>query len=114
MTLRAFALVLTFVAAGCRSYIAPIVRTVEEPLPSFEGKKKCDVHDYPLPTDLPHAAKDLGWVEVPKQENDEDTYVALIAQVCERGGDAITGLSWVKEAGQYEASALGANAWALP
>lgn len=111
---RAALVVALVLAAGCRSYIAPIVRTVQEEMPTYEGKKKCDVHDYPLATDLPHAAKSLGWVEVPKGETDEDTYVALITQVCELGGDAITGLAWQKEAGQYEASALGANAWTLP
>lgn len=113
--MRAAALgVVLLSAVGCRTFIPPIVRTVKEELPAYEGKKKCDVHDYPLATDLPPSAKNLGWVEVPKGETDEDTYIALLAQVCEQGGDAITGLSWVKESGQYEATALGANAWTLP
>lgn len=99
---------------ACRTEIVPIVRRAEPTLPSRPRSAECNVHDYPGATDLPTDAKNIGWVEVPREANDEDTYKALHAKICAGGGDAMSQLQWVKEPGQREPTSLRANAWVLP
>jgi len=97
---------------GCRTTIKPSVK----PTPKFVyvGEKSCGVYDFAAATDVPEGARNLGWVTVKKAETDEDTYVKLREKICEMGGDALSQLAWVSQAGEYEPSFLKANVWSLP
>jgi hypothetical protein len=53
-------------------------------------------------------------VQVKRAKTDEESYQRLREKVCKAGGDALSQLAWVREAGDYEPSALKANAWVLP
>jgi hypothetical protein len=100
---------------GCRTEIVPIVKRVETSTAvRRERPAECNVNDFPSATDLPAKSENIGWIEVPRQPTDEETYLLLRKTICERGGDALSQLQWVKEPGQYEPTALRANAWVLP
>jgi hypothetical protein len=102
--------------SGCRTVIPPIV-TEEAPKATVartSGPTKCDVRDYDNATELPSGAKNLGFVQVPKEKTDEETYLKLRQAICDAGGDALSGLAWIKEVGDPEPTSLRANAWSLP
>lgn len=80
----------------------------------YVPRSGCDVRDYPAATDLPDGAKNLGWVQVPVQAQDEDTYLMLRKAICDMGGDALSQIAWTYEPGRRQAVALKANAWLLP
>ncbi len=100
---------------ACRTEIAPIVKPeaprAEAPRAAKTG---CDVHDYESATDVPTGARELGPVEVKREESDEATYVSLRQAICALGGDALSGLAWIKQPGDTQPTALRANAWQLP
>ncbi len=101
---------------GCRTVIPPIVNE-EAPKPTVSrasGPAKCDVRDYDNATELPSGAKNLGFVQVAREKTDEETYLKLRQAVCDAGGDALSGLAWIKEVGDPEPTSLRANAWVLP
>ena len=105
-------LVMFLALVGCRTNIKPAVK----PTPNYVyvGEKSCGVYDFEAATDLPNGATNLGWVSVSKAETDEETYVKLRQKICEMGGDALSQLAWVRQAGEYEPTHLKANAWSLP
>ena len=72
------------------------------------------MRDFPSAVDVPQGSKNVGWVSVPREKTDEETYLALRKAICEKGGDALSQLHWVKEPGVYEPTALEANAWQMP
>lgn len=112
--MRALLLGLALLGAGCRTEIVPVVRKVPPPPKVFTAPSECEVRDYPNATDVPTGAKNLGWVEVPREATDEETYLALRKKICAQGGDALSQLSWVTAPGEREPSSIRANAWTLP
>ena len=98
--------------SGCRTPIKPLVKAT--PKVVYVGDKSCQVYDFEAATDVPEGATNLGWVTVGKAETDDDTFVKLRQKICEMGGDALSQPAWVHQAGEYEATHLKANAWALP
>lgn len=105
-------LLVAAVAAGCRT----VIRTSKQRDATvvYVGDKQCKVFDYETAMDLPEGSKSLGKVQVRRQAADEATYLKLREKVCEMGGDAVSQMAWVKDAGEYEPSALQATAWVLP
>ena len=98
---------------GCRTIVDLKPRPPEK---AAEGPRRegCDVTEYQQATDIPQGAKNLGTVRVPREKDDEETYAALRKAICEKGGDAFSGLHWVKEPGVWEPTALEATAWSQP
>jgi len=76
----------------------------------------CSVNDFPSATDVPEGSVNLGWVQVPKEATDEETYVKLREAICEKGGTGLSQLHWVNETTKDApfVFALEANAWKLP
>ena len=76
----------------------------------------CSVNDFPAATDVPEGSTNLGWVQVPKEPNDEETYVKLREAICAKGGNGLSQLHWVNETTKDApfVFALEANAWLLP
>lgn len=101
------------VFGGCRTLVDLSPKAPEAP-PEGPRREGCDVREFPQATDVPTGSKSLGWVRVPREQNDEDTYTALRKLICEKGGDAFSQLHWVKEPGVWEPTALEAMAWVLP
>ncbi|MCL2626196.1 MAG: hypothetical protein FWD46_05215 [Cystobacterineae bacterium] len=96
---------------ACRTHI-PVV--VQKPAQESTGRTTCSVRDYASAVALPSGSVDLGRLEIPRQEEEENTYVMLHQKVCDMGGDALSGMRWEVELGQPKPRALSANAWKLP
>ena len=110
--MKKFLLLGALTCLGCSATHIPV--TVQRPA---EAPKQttCSVKDYGSAVNLPSGSKDLGRVEIPRQEDDEqNTYTLLHQKVCELGGDAITGVRWEVELGLPRPRALSGNAWKLP
>src|SRR5258706_9948798 len=73
----------------------------------------CSVNDFPSATDVPEGSVNLGWVQVPKESSDEETYVKLRETICAKGGTGLSQLHWVNETTKDApfVFALEANAW---
>ena len=111
------ALLALLLLAGCRTAVSAKPKPVEVEKDVYV-KKECDVRDYPSTTDIPEGAKNLGLVHVAKvpDTSDDEMFVLLREEVCKTGGDALSGLRWVKEPGKISGKVtdLEANAWLLP
>ena len=108
-------LVAVLLLVGCRTTVS--VEHKPPPANVFVSKDTgCEVHDYPAATDVPEGSRNLGWVQVPKEENEEETYGKLREAICAAGGDALSQLKWVNETTKDAPMvfALEANAWVLP
>ncbi len=109
--MRWLALLLVF--AGCRTQIDPIVLEDEGPL-RWKKNGECMVTDYRASADVPEGAKNLGLVKIERKESDEVTLKALRAEICKLGGNALSGLAWIRAAGASftdEPIELEATAW---
>jgi|GEM_PF-2613956 hypothetical protein len=109
--------VLVLLAAGCRTEIKPLVK--QEPVARKQRfvEGECNVRDYPTATDVPSGSKNLGWVNVPRQDTDEATFEKLRQAVCAKGGDAMSQMHWIRASGASVADPpieLEGNAWATP
>jgi hypothetical protein len=115
MRVALWVVAVVFAASGCRTHIKVGAKTHKADHIG-ETAVECNVHDYPSLTDVPHGAKDLGKVTVSKQETDEATYEKLREEICKKGGDALSGMRWVKELGKISGppTELEAQAWQLP
>ncbi|MCL2177972.1 MAG: hypothetical protein FWC28_07505 [Proteobacteria bacterium] len=98
-------------ALGCRTHI-PVA--VQKPPPEVAKRTTCSVRDYASAVALPSGSRDLGRVEIPRQEEEENTYLMLHQKVCDMGGDALSGMRWEVDLGQPKPRALSGNAWKLP
>ncbi len=103
---------------GCRTQIQPIVKG-DGPARKLSprGVAECQVHDYPTASEVPSGSKSLGWVKIERLANDEATFTALRAKVCEMGGDAMSQLHWIRASGASVADPpieLEGNAWSTP
>lgn len=109
--------VLAVALIGCRTEVAPAVRTTK-PATYKPPPGECEVHDFPMATDVPAGAQNLGWVSVPHGDQpDEVTFEALRKAVCAKGGNAFSQAHWIRAAGASVADrpeSLEANAWATP
>ena len=105
------------VLTGCRTNLTakPKTAVVEK---DVYVTKECNVRDFDLLTDLPEGATNLGMVRVAKDAaaSDDELKDLLRQEVCKAGGDALSGLRWVKEVGKNRGipTELEANAWTLP
>lgn len=113
MNLKIWLLAAGLSLAGCRTMVN-LSPTAPEAAPEGPRREGCDVREFPQATELPTGSKNIGWIRVPPEKADEDTYAALRKAICEKGGDAFSQLHWVKEPGVWEPTALEANAWVLP
>lgn len=98
---------------SCRTVLTPTPAVSEAPVVPRD-RTECDVRDYPSATDIPNGAKNIGWVQVPRAETDEQTYINLRKAICDKGGDALSQLLWVREVNVRQPVGLRANAWVLP
>ena len=96
---------------SCATSLSPVVKVKREEV--YRGPKHCTVLQYPSASDVPTGAQNLGWMLFPQGESDEATYQIMFTAVCDKGGDAVSSLAWVKEPGD-ERPQLKANAWVLP
>jgi hypothetical protein len=116
MRLLALAVVLAL-ASGCRTPVTAKAKTAEAEKDVYVDKE-CNVHDFPSITDVPEGATNLGTVRVAKVQgsSDEEMYLLLREAICKAGGDALSGLRWVKELGKISGkpTELEATAWTLP
>jgi len=100
---------------GCRTEIKPLVRERPPPKRYYTAPGSgCVVNAFTPATDLPAGSKNLGWIEVKREPDDEATYEKLRKAICAKGGNAQSQMAWVREAGDYEPTRLRANAWVLP
>lgn len=108
------ALLLASLACAPRTQVRP-VKKAPPAQPVYLGERSCMVQDFENATDLPDAAKNLGWVEVaqPEGQSDDDTFIALRRRICEMGGDALSQAAWVRDMND-DRPKLKANAWSLP
>ncbi|MBK7861482.1 MAG: hypothetical protein IPJ65_23275 [Archangiaceae bacterium] len=100
---------------GCRTNI--LAEHMPPPANIFKAPERgCSVNDFPAATDVPEGSTNLGWVQVPKEASDEETYVKLREAICEKGGNGLSQLHWVNETTKDApfVFALEANAWQLP
>ena len=100
---------------GCRTTIA--IEHQPPPPNIFRAPASgCSVNDYPAATDVPEGSVNIGWVQVPKEPTDEETYGKLREAICEKGGNGLSQLHWVNETTKDApfVFALEANAWKLP
>ena len=114
---RCLAAALLLASCAARTEIVPVLRDTTPPKvftspPTPAGG--CDVRDYSFAAELPPGSQNLGWVEVPRTESDEETAAALRTKICSLGGNALSQLAWETKPGERVASALKANAWKLP
>lgn len=98
---------------GCRTVLDPAKPDIDKPVEP-RVRTECDVRDYPSASEVPDGAKNIGFVQVPIADTDEQTYVNLRKAICEKGGDALSQMAWVREVGERTPSSLRANAWVLP
>jgi hypothetical protein len=102
---------------GCRTEIVPLVKA---PPPSLRVRmvdQGCEATDYPSGTDVPAGARNIGWVKVDRQQDDDATFAALREAVCKAGGNAFSQMRWIRPAGASVADppiSLEANAWDVP
>ncbi|MFO0597661.1 MAG: hypothetical protein U0228_20310 [Myxococcaceae bacterium] len=112
------AVVLVLAASACRTEIQPLVK--QEPVAKKvrnSASGECTVNDYPAATDLPTGAQNIGWVKVPRQATDDETFALLRKEVCAKGGDAMSQLHWLRAPGASVAdppAELEANVWVTP
>ena len=87
--------------AGCRTPVTAHAKTAEVDKDVYVTKE-CNVRDYPQLTDVPEGATNLGVVRVEKVKgsSDDEMYLLLREAICKQGGDALSGLRWVKENGK--------------
>lgn len=115
--MRLALLALLLALTGCRTPVTAKPKTVETEKDVYVDKE-CNVHDYPSTTDVPEGATNLGVVRVSKVKgsSDEEMYLLLREAICKQGGDALSGLRWVKELGKISGAPteLEATAWTLP
>lgn len=100
-------------ASSCRTEIRPLVKS-EPRATRREAPGECSVHDYASATDVPAGAENLGWVAVPRQPTDDETFNTLREAVCAKGGNAFSQAHWNRAAGASIADPptdLEANAW---
>jgi len=110
-------LVVMFLLAGCRTEISPLVKAEPTARKMKQRDAECQVHDFPTATDVPPNSKNLGWVKVDRQENDDLTFELLRKKVCEAGGDAMSQMHWNRASGASVADPpveLEGNAWSMP
>ncbi len=106
-------LALVVAGSACRTEIRPAVKVVEVKK-VLEKDAECVVHDYRSATDVPAGAVNIGWVVVPRAENDDDTFQKLREAVCAKGGNALSQAHWNRPPGASVADVpteLEANAW---
>ncbi len=115
MILRTLTVVALFSLLGCRTQVQLGPREKTADRIGFKDAA-CDVHDYPAATDVPAGSTNIGWVQVPRADSDEQTYLNLRAEICAKGGNGLSQMHWVKEVGKVtgEPTALEASAWVLP
>lgn len=110
-------LVVGLLLAGCRTEIAPLVMTEPTARRVKQRDAECQVHDFATATEVPAGSKSLGWVKVDRQETDELTFELLRKMVCQKGGDAMSQLHWIRASGASVADPpieLEGNAWSTP
>ena len=103
--------------AGCRTEVRPIVKAEPVKARLAEDQETCVVHDYHSAVDVPAGSTNLGWVVVPRQNNDDATFEQLRQAICDKGGTALSQAHWNRPAGASVADApaeLEANAWVEP
>jgi hypothetical protein len=111
--MKKWALAALVVFAACRTELAPLVRA-DPKKTTLEVNGECVVHDYHSATDVPPGAANIGWVVVPRGENDDETFGKLREAVCAKGGNALSQAHWNRPAGASVAdppTELEANAW---
>jgi len=101
---------LMVVCLGCRTHIPVTVQRTAEDV----REASCSVRDHGSAATLPSGSRDLGRIEVPREEEEGNTYAVLQQKVCDLGGDALTGVRWEVELGMPHPRALSGNAWKLP
>jgi len=76
----------------------------------------CSVRDYPSASEVPEGSQDLGQVQVPREQTDEETYVKMREAICAKGGNGLSQLHWLNETTKDApfVYALEAHAWLLP
>ncbi len=99
---------------ACRTEIKPALIADPTPVKKVRLSTECDVHDYPSGTDVPAGSKNIGWVEVTREGDDDATFLKLRQKVCNLGGDAMSSITWERQSGEDRPSVLRANAWSLP
>jgi hypothetical protein len=117
--MRAWALAsaLALTLAGCRTEVRPAVKAVLAKSPEREAPGACVVNDYRSAVDVPAGSTNLGWVVVPRQATDDETFQRLREAVCAKGGTALSQAHWNRPAGATVAdppAELEANAWLEP
>ena len=118
----AIALVLVGAAAdlwGCRTDVRPVVRSTPPARARVVETGECVVHDYQSAVDVPAGSVNIGWVTVPRkeQDSDDDTFERLRQAVCAKGGTALSQAHWNRPPGASVADPpveLEANAWTEP
>ncbi len=117
MTLRWLALAAVLALAGCRTPVTAKAKTADTQADVYVTQE-CNVRDYAALTDVPEGARNLGLIRVAKVKGSSDDEMVLLLreEICKAGGDALSGLRWVKELGKISGppTELEANAWALP
>ncbi len=115
--MRFVGLALVVFVVGCRTPVSVRARAAETEKDVYVDKD-CSVHDYPSITDVPDGATNLGLVRVLKVKgsSDDAMFLLLREEVCKAGGNALSGLRWVKELGKISGAPteLEATAWTLP
>ena len=106
--------IVSAVVTGCRTEIKPALMADNAPTKRVRLSTDCDVRDYPSGTDVPTGSKNIGWVEVEREGDDDATFLKLRTKVCNMGGDAISSITWERKSGDDRPSVLRANAWSLP
>ena len=100
---------------GCRTDI--LAEHTPPPANIFNAPNLgCSVRDYPSATDVPEGSTDLGQVQVPREQTDEETYVKRREAICSKGGNGLSQLHWLNETTKDApfVFALEAHAWLLP
>ena len=103
--------------AACRTDVRPILKAEPAHTRRAEGSTACVVSDYHSAMDVPAGSTNLGWVVVPRQATDDETFERLREAVCAKGGTALSQAHWNRPAGASVAdppAELEANAWVEP
>lgn len=104
------------VFSGCYTPIHPVVKA-EATRPVRLASGECSVMDYPTATEVPPGSQSLGWVKVARQATDEETFEKLRAEVCAKGGNAMSQMHWLRASGASVADPpveLEGHAWLTP